>query len=137
MKQTITMNEEQFHRFLKNIVNETINSQEIDEGLWDQVKTGAKTFFNPKKDSNNTTNDGRVDLSNRFNNAKNNFQLRGQYDNMNDLRNKLIELINNRNISPETTIGQLIGGKYNNNRYGTMNGITSNQMSQMRRNGLK
>ena len=56
-------------------------------------------------------------------------------DNMSNLVNQLSQLLDARKINPQTTIAQLVGGKYNNNKFGTMSGMMGNQKSQLRKRG--
>ena len=44
-------------------------------------------------------------------------------------------MLDARQISPQTTVAQLVGGKYNNNKFGTMIGMTANRRRQISRRG--
>ena len=55
---------------------------------------------------------------------------------MQNLIKQLSQFIDAGQIDPNTTIAQLVGGKYNNNKFGRMTGKMNNRMSQMRNNGL-
>ena len=46
-----------------------------------------------------------------------------------------MQLIDARQISPQTTVAQLVGGKINNNRFGTLSGIEANRRGQISRRG--
>lgn len=37
--------------------------------------------------------------------------------------------------TPQTTVAQLVGGKYNNNRFGTMTGMAANRRGQIKKRG--
>ena len=37
--------------------------------------------------------------------------------------------------NPQTTVAQLVGGKYNNNRFGTMTGMAANRRGQIKKRG--
>lgn len=113
---------------LYNIIAEQVNEALQDEGFLNNFKTGAKTFFS------NTNNGGGI--SGRWNNAKKNYQLQGEYDNFSSLIQALSKFIDDGQIDPQTTVAQLVGGKYNNNKFGKMTGKMNNRMSQMRHNGL-
>ena len=124
MKQTVRLTESE----LRAMVQETINEALQDEGIWRNLKTGAKTFL-----SNTNNGDG---IKGRFQNARKNYKLQGEYDNLQGLIKQLSQFIDAGEIDPNMTIAQLVGGKYNNNKFGKMTGKMNNRMSQMRRNGL-
>ena len=44
-------------------------------------------------------------------------------------------MLDARQISPQTTVAQLVGGKYNNNKFGTMTGMAANHRGQISRRG--
>lgn len=124
MKQTIRLTESDFRAMVQETVNEALQ----DEGFFNNLKTGAKTFL-----SNNNNGKG---ITGRFQNAKKNYNLQDQYDNMNSLVQQLSKFIDDGQIDPNTTIAQLVGGKYNGNKFGKMTGKMNNKMSQMHKNGL-
>lgn len=124
MRKTVRLTESEFRAMVEQTVNEALQ----DEGLWNNIKTGAKTFV-----SNTNKGDG---IKGRFQNAKKNYKLQGEYDNMQNLIKQLSQFIDAGQIDPNTTIAQLVGGKYNNNKFGRMTGKMNNRMSQMRNNGL-
>ena len=47
----------------------------------------------------------------------------------------LKQMLDARQISPDTTVAQLVGGKYNNNKFGTMTGMEANRRNQIKRRG--
>ena len=125
MRKTIRLTESEF----RTMVEETITEALQDEGLWNNIKTGAKTF---------TSNVGAgKGLNNAWSNAKKNYNLQGEYDDMSSLIQQLNKFINAGKIDPQTTIAQLVGGNYNGGKFGKMTGKMHNYMSQMRKNGLK
>lgn len=124
MRKTVRLTESEFRAMVEQTVNEALQ----DEGFWNNIKTGAKTFV-----SNTNKGDG---IKGRFQNAKKNYKLQGEYDNMQGLIKQLSQFIDAGQIDPNTTIAQLVGGKYNNNKFGRMTGKMNNRMSQMRNNGL-
>ena len=76
-------------------------------------------------------------LKGRWDNAKKNFNLQGEYDNIQKLIDDLSKFVDAGQIDPSKTVAQLIGGKYDNNKFGSMTGKMNNRMSQMKNNGLK
>lgn len=135
-KNTIKLNEEQ----LKTIVAESVkrilsegnfNEEDLEEGWfgdkWNQAKTAANTFTQ-KTDSG-------MGFKDRFNAAKKNWNVQGQLNDISNLQQALIQLLDTKKISPNTTVAQLVGGKYNNNKFGTMTGMAANRRGQITRNG--
>ena len=86
MNKQIKLTESELHYIVNEAVN-TILQEQMDEGTWNNFKTGVKTFFGA------------------------------------------------RQISPQTTVAQLVGGKYNNNKLGTMTGMVANRHGQLKRRG--
>lgn len=125
MKQKVTLTESEFRQYVQNTINEALQ----DEGFWNNLKTGAKTFA-----QNASSGKG---IGNAWNSAKKNYKLQGEYDDMSGLIQQLSKFIDAGQIDPQTTIAQLVGGKYNGNKFGKMTGKMNNRMSQMRNNGLK
>ena len=76
-----------------------------------------------------------MNLKDRFNNAKKNWNTQGELNNINNLRQSLINFVEAGQIDTNMTIGQLIGGKYNNNKFGKMNAMTNNRIGQIKRRG--
>ena len=125
MKQTIRLTESE----LRQMINESINEAMMDEGWFgdkmNQAKSAVGTMFNK--------NGG--DFKQRFQNAKKNWGTQGELNDIGNLRKQLEDLIDKRGIDPNTTIAQLIGGKYNNNKFGTMSGMMNNRKSRIVRQG--
>ena len=71
----------------------------------------------------------------RFNAAKKNWNVQGQLNDISNLQQALMQLLDTKKISPNTTVAQLVGGKYNNNKFGTMTGMAANRRGQITRNG--
>ena len=133
MKQTIRLTESELRNMIQNVINEALDNEqgELDEGFWNNLKTGANTFMN-----GNGGKTGMEGLKNRWNNAKKNYNLQGELDGMQDLVSKLSQYIDAGQISPQMTVAQLVGGKYNNNKFGKMSSQVANRKSQMRKNGF-
>ena len=124
MKQNYRLTESELH----NIISECIQEAIEDEGFMNQAITGAKTFFG-------AGNNGKG-LKDRFQSAKKNYNLQGQYDDLNSLLGKLKQYVADREIDPQMTVGQLIGGEYNKGKFGKMTGQSYNIQNRMKRNGL-
>ena len=125
MNKQIRLTESELHYIVNEAVN-TILQEEMEEGTWNNLKTGVNTFMN---------NNGAGGLKGRWNAAKQNYKTQGNLDNMSNLVNQLSQLLDARKIDPQTTVAQLVGGKYNNNKFGTMSGMMGNQKSQLRKRG--
>lgn len=115
------LTEEKIFEIMSNMPD-NMNEEETDEGLWNNMKTGVKTFF-----SNKSKGQG---LKTRFNRAKENFNNQKDYDNTQDLLAKIKQFIVQYNqkqdeldaslppkqrgkfkITNDMKVGELIGGK--------------------------
>lgn len=127
-KKLIRLTESDLHRIVKESVESIIAENDMDEGWfgdkWNQTKSAVGTAFN-----------GGGNFGQRLQNAKKNWGTQGDLNNINNLRQQLIQLLDDRKISPQTTVAQLVGGKYNNNKFGTMTGMAANRMGQISRRG--
>jgi hypothetical protein len=126
----IKLTEKELNQIIKESVNLIIKeNQELEEGWlgdkWNQTKTAAKTL----------TQKNDMNLKDRFNNAKKNWNTQGELNNINNLRQSLINFVEAGQIDTNMTIGQLIGGKYNNNKFGKMNAMANNRIGQIKRRG--
>jgi hypothetical protein len=92
---------------------------------WNQTKSAVGTAL-----SNNGGSMGQ-----RLQNARKNWNTQGELNGINSLQQQLIQMLNARQISPQTTLAQLVGGKYNNNKFGTMTGMAANRRGQISRRG--
>ena len=130
MNRQIRLTESELH-YIVNEAGNTVIQEQIDEGMWNNLKTGAKTFFGDS--SKGAT--GLKGIQNRWKNAKANYKTQGELDDMSGLIQQLSQMLDARQISPQTTVAQLVGGKYNNNRLGTMTGMVANRKGQLNRRG--
>lgn len=128
-KKVIKLTESDLHRLIMESVEAALNENEMEEGWlgdkWNQAKSAVGTAFGK----------GGGDFNQRFQNAKKNWNTQGDLNGINNLRQQLTQLLDARQISPETTVGQLVGGKYNNNKFGTMTGMAANRRGQISRRG--
>ena len=120
-KTVIRLNEDELKGMIKNILKENIENGNIDEGLWNQLKTGAKTFVSSK-------NKGQG-ISGRWDAAKKNYGLQGEKDKFEDILKQLKALVDAGEIDPNLTIGQYLGGP--NHRFGKLTGKMANRQAQM------
>ena len=116
---------------IRQCVNEAINQQiadgELEEGWlgdkWNQTKSAVKTFTNSDK--------GNDTLSDRWKNTKKNWDSQGELNDFQNLRNQLSIYLDAGQIDPQTTVAQLVGGKYNNNKFGKLTGQIANRKAQI------
>lgn len=107
------------------------NDKELEEGFLQNVAAGAKAFMG--KGMGNRPQDAQqngLNLKNRWNAAKKNYNMRGQVDEIDKVIEFLSREVENGRINANTTVAQLIGGKINNNRFGALTGMKANRMSQ-------
>lgn len=136
MKKEIKLNEEQ----LRNIIKESIENylgeldeNEVEEGFGRNLMQGAKSFFGKGEAGKNggfERTNGGLNIGKRFNAAKTNFQMTKEGDKINDVIKFLEDMVETKKLSPDMTIAQLIGGKLNNNKYGTLYAMKDNRTSR-------
>jgi len=119
-KEVIKLKESELRKMVSDVIRES-----LDEGLLNKSKSAVGTFFGK----------GNGNFFDRLKGAKKNWDSQGELDDINGLRAQLTKLLDDRKITPETTVGQLVGGKYNNNKFGTMSGIAANRQAQIKRRG--
>ena len=125
----IRLTESQLHDIIRESVINVLNEDEMEEGWlgdkWNQVKSAAGTAFQS----------GDMSMKNRWNSAKKNWNTQGDLNGINNLQQQLTQMLDARQITPQTTVAQLVGGKYNNNKFGTMTGMAANRKGQIARRG--
>lgn len=128
MRQRIRLTESDLHRIIEESVTNILAENDMEEGWfgdkWNQTKSAVGTAFG-----------GGGNFGQRMQNAKKNWNTQGDLNNINNLKQQLIQMLDARQISPQTTVAQLVGGKYNNNKFGTMTGMAANRMGQISRRG--
>lgn len=102
------MSEAQLHEYINNIVNEELQN----EISWNQLKQGAATMFG-------SGNGGAMD---RIRKTGKNWTAQGEIDNMNKLKQQLQSFIEQGEITPDMTIGQLMGGKFQKGNFASRTG---------------
>ena len=127
-KTLIRLTESDLHRIIKESVANVLAEEEFEEGWledkWKQTKSAVGTAFN-----------GEGNVGQRMQNAKKNWNNQGELNGLNNLQQQLDQLIDARKISPQTTVAQLVGGKYNNNKFGTLTGMAANRKGRISKNG--
>ncbi len=130
MKTRIRLTESQLHDIIRESVYNVLNEEDMEEGWlsnkYKQGKQALKTAFQ---------NSDEMSIRDRWNNAKKNWSNQGELNNLNDLIQSISEFVDNGEIDPQTTIAQLIGGKYNHGRFGRMTGKAANRRNQIARLG--
>lgn len=125
MRQQIRLTESELQNIIEESVRRVIAENMEDEGWfgnkWNQTKSAVGTALN-----------GNVGtFKQRLTNARKNWNSQGELNGMNNLVQQLSQLLDARKISPQTTVAQLVGGKYNNNKFGTMTGMAANRRRQI------
>ena len=135
MKQRTRLTESQLHQLIQDCVNESLmererEREEMDEN-WlkdkvNQTRSALKTFTNRDKDAS---------MSQRFSNAKKNWNSQGELNGFQNLRDQLSQYLDAGQIDPQTTVAQLVGGKYNGNKFGKLTGQIANRRAQISNRG--
>ena len=130
MKTRIRLTESQLNDLIRESVYNVLNEEDMEEGwLSNKFKQGKQALKTAFQDSD------EMSIRDRWNNAKKNWSNQGELNNLNDLIQSISEFVDNGEIDPQTTIAQLIGGKYNNGRFGRMTGKAANRRNQIARLG--
>ena len=130
MKTRIRLTESQLHDIIRESVYNVLNEEDMEEGwLSNKLKQGKQALKTAFQDSD------EMSIRDRWNNAKKNWSNQGELNNLNDLIQSISEFVDNGEIDPQTTIAQLIGGKYNHGRFGRMTGKAANRRNQIARLG--
>ena len=125
MRQQIRLTESELQNIIEESVRRVIAENMEDENWFgDKLKQG--------KSAVGTALNGNVgSFKQRLTNARKNWKAQGELNDINNLIQQLSQFVDARQISPQTTVAQLIGGKYNNNRYGRMTSVAGNRQSQI------
>lgn len=130
MKTRIRLTESQLNDLIRESVYNVLNEEDMEEGwLSNKYKQGKQALKTAFQDSDEMT------IRDRWNNAKKNWSNQGELNNLNDLIQSISEFVDNGEIDPQTTIAQLIGGKYNHGRFGRLTGKAANRRNQIARLG--
>ena len=130
MKTIIRLTESQLNDLIRESVYNVLNEEDMEEGwLSNKFKQGKQALKTAFQDSD------EMSIRDRWNNAKKNWNNQGELNNLNDLIQSISEFVDNGEIDPQTTIAQLIGGKYNHGRFGRMTGKAANRRNQIVRLG--
>lgn len=142
MKQTIRLTESQLRSMIEESVTQILSESDMEEGLWNQLKQGAKSFMGNGYGKNNPNNyrntvQNRQDrgdwtanklngttpmnLKGRWNAAKTGWKEQGNVDNANEVINTLKDLVQSGDITPEMSVKQVI------------NKMTGNRLSAQKR----
>lgn len=131
----VRLTEQDINQIIKESVEKIINENMEQEGFWDNVKAGAKGFMG--KDINGIQRGGKgagfSQLGRRYNAMKKNYQMKGQYDEIQKVADFLNKQVQNKKLDPNMTIAQLIGGAINGNKFGVLSGMANNRLSQSSR----
>ena len=131
MNHRIKLTEGDLHRIIRESINQVLTENEMDENRlsdkWNQTKSAVKTFVNSRQENNS--------LSDRWTRAKKNWNSQGELNGFQNLREQLSQYLDAGQIDPQTTVVQLVGGKYNGNRFGKLTGQIANRRSQISNRG--
>lgn len=89
-----------------NMSDSGIEENAEEEGVWNNLKTGTKTFFSQRGNPD-------ASISDRWRRAKANYKQQGTVDNYRNLYVQLKQLLDSGKLNPNVTVGQLVGGQYN------------------------
>ena len=129
-KKIIRLTEDDIRQIVLASVQQCLN-EEVDEGWfgdkWNQVKTAANTVKGNYQ--------GGQGIGQTIKNATTNWKTQGQLNDLNNLKQQLSQFIDDGKLNPNMTIAQLVGGKYNNNKFGKLSGMIGNRQAQINNKG--
>lgn len=129
MRRKIRLSESDLHRIVKETVTQIISeNEELEEGWfgdkWNQTKSAFKAA---------TANKGES-LGKSFNRAKKNWNAMGNYNELNNVRKELINIIKKYNLDVNKPLKDIIGSEdENDNFYGALNQRKNSQKSVVSR----
>lgn len=129
MNKPIQLTEQDLHMLVEDAVRVYLKENGMEEISMNQLKSGIGTFF-----SKNTSNKP-MGLTQRFKNGYANFKNQGKLDDLSNLKQQLEQYIDAGQLNPQMTIAQLVGGKYNGNKFGRLTGQMGNMRSQISKKG--
>lgn len=127
----IVLNENDLNKIIKEsidkIINEAIENGGLDETLNEDAMQWLKNKGKQIKTGFNTaTRKGNVSLANRLKTGYQNYKTQGKLNDLVDLRNMLQQGVQSGKITPDMTVGQLIGlGKGNGTKKGQRGSLTN------------
>lgn len=135
------INEAQLRAIIAEAVENVLNAEdapldenEMEEGWlgdkFNQARSAASSFAGARVPA-----DSNQSIRNRFSAAKKSWQNQGELNGLQNLLNQLSQFVDNGQINPQSTVAQLIGGKYNNNKFGNITGKLNNRRSQIMNRG--
>lgn len=119
--------ESELKEIISECVQEVLMENQQEEGIINRGRSALSGLL---------SKDGGT-LSQRFGNMGKNYSAQKEIDDLRDIKEKLIKLIDARKINPNTTIAQLVGGKYNGNKFGTITGMEANRRAGIAKRGGK
>ena len=132
---------------IQKIVTESVKKilKEMDMNGMDQMQEGDDMEEGWLKDKWNQTKSaasslrglGSNGVKQTVNNMKSNWTNQGELNGLSGLRQQLEKFVDDGQINPQTTVAQLIGGKYNNNKFGKLTGKENSRKSQISKRGGK
>jgi len=125
----IELTEQDLHMLVEDAVRVYLKENGMEEISMNQIKSGIGTVF-----SKNTSTKP-MGLTQRLKNGYTNFKNQGKLDDLSNLKQQLEQYIDAGQLNPQMTIAQLVGGKYNGNKFGRLTGQMGNMRSQISKKG--
>lgn len=109
MKQTIKLTENELRNMIADIINESMEESE-DEGLKKNLQAAWSAFKGNETPNaeGNTFQQTAKTIGNKFKAAKQNFKSQGKWDNLENVRKSVKQLVDAGKIDPEMSVSELI-----------------------------
>lgn len=126
----INLTESQLRDIVRESVSRFLKEEDVEEGWFGDKINQAKSAYNTATQKNKN-----LTLKDRVSKAKKNWNTQGELNNLNNLKRQLSHFVDSGQLNPQMTIAQLIGGKYNNGKFGRISSMTANRQGQIKRRG--
>ena len=123
-KEIIRLNETVLENLITKCLNEALEENDIEEGVWNNVKTGVKSAFGKgvgSEASQDKRKGGGINLKKRWNAAKQGYNSQDIADKIDNVVNYLKDLIEQGKIDPNQTVQELVYSVGGRNKFGRGN----------------
>ena len=131
----VRLTEHDINQIIKESVEKIINENMEQETLGGRIMAGVNGAIG--RDINGVQRGkkgaGLSQLGRRLRAIKKNYQMKGEYDEIQKVADFLKKQVQDRKLDPNMTIAQLIGGAINGNKFGVLSGMANNRLSQSSR----
>lgn len=104
----IRLTESQLHHVIEESIAQVLMENEMEEGLWNQMKSGFNGFMGTNGKQQATPRLGNMQWKNRFKSAISGFQNQGKLDDSNELTNDILGAMEHFGVTKDEPIAKLL-----------------------------